>query len=366
MDVHPVPVPVPATVRSGAGPLRLPPELGSKTPGGKAAKLVANSLYGKLAQSVGRRPFGCLLYGGLITAGCRVQILDAIATHPLGAEGVVQIATDAATFLEPHPHLPLSDELGDWEERQHKNLLLFKPGCYWDDAARKELKEGQLPRFKARGISAKHFARHLPEIDAEFARLADAMASGEDRWWPKLTYETDFSLITPRMALHRSQWANAGSVKHDRIQQSSDPRTKRTEPYYDQGHGIIRSRPYFGRGRSRRLSSPWPSSPSPSAPGLGPLLIQRPRGRRMATPSRTQVATPQPRNHHPPGHPLFTVSPPTPGAGPVRSALRAAVRPSLPHLSSPGCRLPSPVSQTTVAQEGRAYGLVPKGGHPGV
>jgi hypothetical protein len=157
---------------------------------------------------------------------------------------VVQIATDAVTFLQPHPHLPLSGGLGDWEEKRHRNLCLFKPGVYWDDTARKELRDGQLPKFKARGIAAKHFARHLPQIDADFSGVRHAMAAGADPEWPKLTYQTDFSLVTPRMALHRSQWEQAGKVSHAEIRQSSDPHTKRSQPYYDEGYRIIRSRPY--------------------------------------------------------------------------------------------------------------------------
>jgi hypothetical protein len=127
---------------------------------------------------------------------------------------------------------------------RHEHLYLFKPGVYWDDNARKELRDGQLPRFKARGIAAKHFARYLPEIDTDFAGVRDAMAAGAEPSWPKLTYETDFSLVTPRMALHRSQWERAGKVSHAEIRQSSDPKTKRSQPYYDERYGIIRSRPY--------------------------------------------------------------------------------------------------------------------------
>jgi hypothetical protein len=46
------------------------------------------------------------------------------------------------------------------------------------------------------------------------------------------------------MALHRSQWDQAGKVSHADIRQSSDPQTKRWQPYYDERYGVIRSRPY--------------------------------------------------------------------------------------------------------------------------
>lgn len=72
------------------------------TPYGKALKLVYNSAYGKLCQSVGSPKYGNPFYASLITAGCRTMILDAIATHPNGADNLLMIATDGIYFAQPH------------------------------------------------------------------------------------------------------------------------------------------------------------------------------------------------------------------------------------------------------------------------
>jgi hypothetical protein len=88
-----------------------------------------------MAQSVGQPKYANAVYASLITAGCRCMILDAIATHPLRTEAVM-IATDGIYFTAPHPGLPLSNQLGDWETKSLNNLMLFKPGTYWDDETR--------------------------------------------------------------------------------------------------------------------------------------------------------------------------------------------------------------------------------------
>src|SRR6185437_10921113 len=65
--------------------------IGKDTPEGKAFKLVYNSVYGKFAQSEGEPVFANPFYASLITAGCRTQILDAIATHPEGSSAVAMV-----------------------------------------------------------------------------------------------------------------------------------------------------------------------------------------------------------------------------------------------------------------------------------
>ena len=126
--------------------------VGKKTPAGKASKLVMNSGYGKAAQSVGERPFGCPVYAGLITATCRTMVLDAIAAHPEGTRAVVMVATDAVFFTSPLPSLDFSrvtiagkehPALGSWEEKTHKGLAVLKPGVYWDDESRQSISLGR-------------------------------------------------------------------------------------------------------------------------------------------------------------------------------------------------------------------------------
>jgi hypothetical protein len=96
-----------------------------------------------MAQSVGQPKYANAVYASLITAGCRCMILDAIASHPLRTEAVLMIATDRIYFTAPHPALPVSNRLGDWETKTLHNLTLFKPGTYWDDETRKKARSGE-------------------------------------------------------------------------------------------------------------------------------------------------------------------------------------------------------------------------------
>ena len=119
-------------------------DVGKDTPIGKGAKTVANSAYGKMAQSVGEPIFGNPVYASLITAGCRAMITDAIATHPIGKKDVAMVATDGVYFLSEHPDLPLSSKLGEWGHSAKHHLTLFKPGFYWDDKTRQRLFQVRL------------------------------------------------------------------------------------------------------------------------------------------------------------------------------------------------------------------------------
>lgn len=58
-------------------------------------KLGPNSVYGKLAQSVGSAAFQSWIWAGMITSGCRAQLLDLIALHPVRSD-VLMVATDGA------------------------------------------------------------------------------------------------------------------------------------------------------------------------------------------------------------------------------------------------------------------------------
>jgi hypothetical protein len=114
---------------------------GKGSPNGVGKKLIYNSAYGKKAQSVGDPKYGNPIYASLITAGCRWMIFDAIATHPGGANAVLNIATDGIWFASPHPHLELhKTKLGAWDMTERHNPMLFKPGTYWDDAVREKVR----------------------------------------------------------------------------------------------------------------------------------------------------------------------------------------------------------------------------------
>ena len=226
-------------------------DVGKETPLGKACKLVPNSLYGKFAQSIGEPIFGNAIYASLITSGCRTMILDAIATHPGGKHSVAMVATDAVYFTEQHPTLPLSKELGRWEEKVKNNLTLFKPGVYWDDKARIMVAHGDTPEMKARGINARDFAKELEQLDAMFAEWdgnPPAITNGIGipmQGWPTVDFVLKFAMTTALQALIRNDWTQAGKVHTDIVvTQSSNPHKKRTAVWYDSSMGVYRSEPH--------------------------------------------------------------------------------------------------------------------------
>ena len=215
--------------------------VGKPTPEGKATKLLLNSMYGKFAQAVGASPYQNYVYASLITSGCRSRILDAMASHPEGTSAVLMVATDAVFFTTPHPGLPVSEALGEWEDKERHNLAIFKPGAYWDDKARDAIAVGEAPIYKARGINRKAFAAQLSALDEQFTAFATNPTGGT---FPKITYTTEFGMTTAKLALQRRKWSTAGSVKSQQVQQSSDPLHKRTGVYFDEVTHLVRSKPY--------------------------------------------------------------------------------------------------------------------------
>jgi hypothetical protein len=223
-----------------AGIYALRQRVGKKTPLGIACKLVPNSLYGKFAQSVGTPQYGNPVYASLITSGCRVMILDAIATHPDGARAVLMVATDGVYFSKPHPSLPVSGALGDWDSDEKSNLCLFKPGVYWDDKARARILAGDAPVFKARGVNARDFAAKISSIDTAFRELSVSRPSRVS--WPSVEFPIQFSMVTALQALHRNQWGLAGTLVPDpTARQSADPSLKRSSWHWD--GPLLRSKP---------------------------------------------------------------------------------------------------------------------------
>lgn len=213
-------------------------EVGKDSPLGKSSKLVYNAGYGKFAQSVGEPQFGNPIYASKITSKTRESILDAIATHPDKQEAVLMVATDAVFFMTPHPTLPLSSQLGEWDVKEKDNLTLFKPGVYWDDAARNMIRQRKAPKFKARGVNAVQFAEQIWAIDFEFASWNDTGFTQ----WPQTTYESGFSMVTCLQALQRNNWSLAGQNTPREMLQDSNPFRKRSgNPFYDETWNVWRT-----------------------------------------------------------------------------------------------------------------------------
>ncbi|MEQ1651982.1 MAG: hypothetical protein ABL897_05805 [Hyphomicrobium sp.] len=193
-------------------------KVGKKTPLGRSIKLKDNSVYGKMAQSVGLPKYANPFYAGLTTSGTRTMICDAIASHPKGASDVLMIATDGIYFRSQHPTLSEQEiALGNWEETRKRNLSIFLPGIYWDDASRERRGDTAL-KLKSRGVSARDLIQRLDDLDGKFdAMLGDIpwrMFEGDvsDDWWAKLSLPIGFSMVSPKQALQRGDWSLAGRV----------------------------------------------------------------------------------------------------------------------------------------------------------
>lgn len=181
-------------------------EVGKNAPEGIALKLVYNSAYGKMAQSVGQPKYANPLYASLITAGCRTQILGAIASHPRGTRDLLMVATDGVYFRSRHPGLEISpSELGKWDETEKHNLTLFMPGMYWDDKSRAAIKAGGTPVLKSRGVNAADLATQIGTIDRKFRKF-DGVT------FPKVKLKVNFAMVSPALALARGKWETCGDV----------------------------------------------------------------------------------------------------------------------------------------------------------
>lgn len=224
---------------------------------GKSSKLVYNSGYGKFAQSSGSSPYGNWVYASLITAGCREMILNAIATHPNKSESLLMVATDGVFFDSIHPDLPISKNLGEWDYTERSNLTLFKPGVYWDDSSRKAIRDGNPVGFKARGVNARDFARHIGAIDKKFLDVIDPVPEFKVKLyegkkitayaetpWPSIEFPVGFNMVSVKTALNQGHWGSAGETKVNLIvRQDSDPIDKRMNPKFDPIKNRIRTQP---------------------------------------------------------------------------------------------------------------------------
>jgi hypothetical protein len=133
-----------------------------KSAAGIILKLGLNSLYGKTAQSIGTPKYANYIYAGMITAGCRAMILDAIRIA--GPEHILMTATDSVLSDVPL-ELPGSAEkkLGEWDGDSFAGgILIIQPGitiCYDRD---------MVGTYKSRGLGKLEFARHAKAAEAQW------------------------------------------------------------------------------------------------------------------------------------------------------------------------------------------------------
>lgn len=112
--------------------------------GEKVVKLILNSGYGKIAQTIGNPPVPSWIWAGLITQSARATLLRAIATNP---EACFMVATDAVYSTEPLD-LDFGPALGQWDGPDEYGRTLVIQAGFWRDY--------ENGTSKTRGIAKKY------------------------------------------------------------------------------------------------------------------------------------------------------------------------------------------------------------------
>lgn len=147
----------------------------------QVVKLAMNSVYGKLAQSIGGgSKWSSRVWAGLITATTRARMLQLIRLHSDESK-LASIATDGAYSTE---RLDIGgDALGEWEVGEKGFMTFVRPGIYWSHRdllawygapEDKSIAEAAAKAVKARGISRAHMLTQVSRAEA-------AIAQGEER-----------------------------------------------------------------------------------------------------------------------------------------------------------------------------------------
>ena len=181
---------------------------------GIVLKLALNSLYGKMAQSIGSPKYANPIWASFITAFCRTQIQELIhSTHAevkYGCgEGVWMIATDAI-FTSHNIHTKVTDQLGDYGKKYHPHgIFLVQPGLYFRTSRNDQ---GKIDPPKTRGVPLSLVIQHESDFRKAFKRMRDSKhISDGDVALPVRCF------VGIRQALHRhnrnilGQWIEFGS-----------------------------------------------------------------------------------------------------------------------------------------------------------
>jgi len=136
--------------------------VGKETGEGKVLKLALNSLYGKLAQTIGGAQYASRVWAGMITSGTRAQVLRMMLRHKR-LDSVLMVATDGL-FGTESIEVERQIVLGGWERAEYERITLVRPGIYW-------LGDSKL---RARGLGR-------DSLDIAKVQLAAALERGDER-----------------------------------------------------------------------------------------------------------------------------------------------------------------------------------------
>jgi hypothetical protein len=205
--------------------------VGKETGAGKILKLGPNSVYGKLAQTIGGAQYASRVWAGMITSGTRAQVLQLMQRHA-DLNSVLMIATDGLFSTECH-EVNKEIVLGGWERAEHESITLVRPGIYWLGTTKLRARGLGRDSLKA---AKKQFAAAL-ETGALKVKLAPRVAFGG----AKLCVYSVRATGELRRSEHYGEWHTIPT------RQSLAPQPKRMADWTPPTLSEIESAPYGTR-----------------------------------------------------------------------------------------------------------------------
>jgi hypothetical protein len=193
-------------------------DLRSRTPKkdvlNQAIKLCLNSLYGKLAQSVGEKgkvpPSACPYYAAAITANCRMRLMLAALNDP---HAIVMFATDGIVSTRELKGLERVRDtdagekaaLGDWEMNRLGGGMYLQSGLYVNFKP-----DGEAKDVKTRGVNSANVA---------FGKQKGMRAFLESRVLPqwRKVLDTETADAAPSLTIPLRTYITAGGAIASRV-----------------------------------------------------------------------------------------------------------------------------------------------------
>ena len=186
-----------------------------KTTRGYVIKLMLNSLYGKLVQSIGHPEYSNPVWGSFITAYVRTVIANAIhslpaclhpnPSIPCGSD-VYMVATDAIVTRDygSGVFFDVGAGLGQYSRDDHPHgLFIIQPGVYFDPIG-----DNEDTVFKTRGVPKRKVIEHRAEFLSAFATLCETGDVTNSEVHLPITLITGI-----KQAVHRKSMKSLGQVR---------------------------------------------------------------------------------------------------------------------------------------------------------